>query len=330
MFWKVFLPNTILYLRLNDNIRVRRTTTKVTLLDVIGDGWSTDTMFTFRTGAVVVKLLPVMVQNHRRHDLWLSVLQRLLDHLEHTVPLLVRLQQEDDLDLCRIVPFDGVDGDGDVGDRGYVAVMGLVGLLLDHPWTSWPPCDPVDVEVSILTMKTFASLTSWTWSRRRQLWFQFLNLTNNKLSNSFVNWATAIFVSHSEKQSLILKPWITMFHFTKFCSITETIQWRLSFLDEKHSLIVTRLQLWISYDKHWTDSDSVSEEGGLTLPGLSAGLATHWRHPPHQTYFLTINIQVIMITGKMISRRHCGWCKSASMAKFCPSSVCEPVLAAPS
>ena len=55
-----------------------------------------------------------------------------MDHLEHAVPLLVRLQQEDDLNLGAIRSLDGIQGDGDVRHGGDVPVVGLESFLLHH------------------------------------------------------------------------------------------------------------------------------------------------------------------------------------------------------
>ena len=66
----------------------------------------------------------------------MPVQEALLDDLHHHIALLVRLEEEDDLNLGPILPLDRVDGDGDVrdgGHRGDVPVMGLEGLLLHHP-----------------------------------------------------------------------------------------------------------------------------------------------------------------------------------------------------
>ena len=124
------------YLRLYDDICIRGSPPEVSLLaDVGGEGGGgvADAVHALRARAVVVELLPVVVQHHRALDVRLPVQQRLLDDLEHDVALLVRLQQEDDLDLGPILALDRVHGDRDVRDRGDVAVVGLERLLLHHP-----------------------------------------------------------------------------------------------------------------------------------------------------------------------------------------------------
>ena len=120
------------YLRLDDHVRVGAASPDVSLLDLGSHALGANTVDTLRPRAVVVELLPVVVQDHRGHDVRLAVLQTFLDHLEHAVTLLVRLQQENDFDLSSISSLDGVQGDGNIRHGGYVPVMCLECLFLNH------------------------------------------------------------------------------------------------------------------------------------------------------------------------------------------------------
>ena len=121
------------HLGLDDDVSVRGATPEVSLLDLGGDALGADAVHAVRTSAVVVELLPVVVEHHGGLDVGLTVLETFVDHLEHAVTLLVGLQQEDDLDLGPILALDRVHVDRDVRDRGDVAVVGLERLLLHHP-----------------------------------------------------------------------------------------------------------------------------------------------------------------------------------------------------
>ena len=117
---------------MDDHVRVRAASPDVSLLDPGGDALGANTVDTLGPGAVVVELLPVVVENHRGHDVGLSVLQTLLDDLKHAVALLVRLQQENNFDLGSISSLDGIQGDGNIRHRGNVPVMCLECLFLNH------------------------------------------------------------------------------------------------------------------------------------------------------------------------------------------------------
>ena len=119
-------------LRLDDHVRVGAASPDVSLLDLGGDALGANTVDTLRPRAVVVELLPVVVEDHRGHDVGLAVQQTFLDHLEHAVTLLVRLQQENNFDLGSISSLDGIQGDGNVRHRGNVPVMCLECLFLNH------------------------------------------------------------------------------------------------------------------------------------------------------------------------------------------------------
>ena len=126
---------SLFYLRLDEDVGVRGAPPEVALLELAGDGGA-DAVDALGARALAVDLLPPMVEDAGPLDVRLAVQEALLDHLPHHVTLLVRLKQEDDLDLGPILPFDRVDGDGDVGDSGdggYVPVVSLERLLLHHP-----------------------------------------------------------------------------------------------------------------------------------------------------------------------------------------------------
>ena len=120
------------YLRLDDHVRVGASSPDVSLLDLRGDALGADTVDTLGPRAVVVELLPVVVEYHGRLDVRLAVQQTLLDDLEHAVTFLVRLQQENDFDLGSIRSLDGIQGDGNIRHGGYVSVMCLECLFLNH------------------------------------------------------------------------------------------------------------------------------------------------------------------------------------------------------
>ena len=120
------------HLGLDDDVSVRGATPEVSLLDLGGDALGADAVHAVRPSAVVVELLPVVVEHHGGLDVGLTVLETFVDHLEHTVTLLVGLQEEDDLDLGAICPLDGVQGDGDVRHGGDVPMVGLESFLLHH------------------------------------------------------------------------------------------------------------------------------------------------------------------------------------------------------
>ena len=120
------------YLRLDDHVRVGAASPDVSLLDLRGDALGADTVDTLGPRAVVVELLPVVVEDHGGHDVRLAVLETFLDDFKHAVTLLVRLQQENDLDLGSISSLDGIQGDGNIRHRRDVPVMCLECLFLDH------------------------------------------------------------------------------------------------------------------------------------------------------------------------------------------------------
>ena len=99
------------HLRMDYNVGVRGAPPDVSLLDLRCDALSADTVDTVRPRAVVVELLPVVVEHHGRLDVRLAVQQTLLDDLEHAVTFLVGLQQEDDFDFGPISSLDGIQCD---------------------------------------------------------------------------------------------------------------------------------------------------------------------------------------------------------------------------
>ena len=99
------------HLRMDYNVGVRGAPPDVSLLDLRGDALGANTVDTLGPRAVVVELLPVVVEHHGRLDVTLAVQQTLLDDLEHAVTLLVGLQQEDDFDFGPISSLDGIQCD---------------------------------------------------------------------------------------------------------------------------------------------------------------------------------------------------------------------------
>ena len=120
------------HLGLDDDVSVRGATPEVALLDLGGDALGADAVHAVRTSAVVVELLPVVVEHHGGLDVGLTVLETFVDHLEHAVPFLVRLQEENDFDLGSIRSLDGIQGDGNVRHGGNVPVMCFECLFLNH------------------------------------------------------------------------------------------------------------------------------------------------------------------------------------------------------
>ena len=120
------------HLGLDDDVSVRGATPEVSLLDLGGDALGADAVHAVRPSAVVVELLPVVVEHHGGLDVGLTVLETFVDHLEHAVTLLVGLQQENDFDLSSISSLDGIQRDGNIRHRGNVPVMCLECLFFNH------------------------------------------------------------------------------------------------------------------------------------------------------------------------------------------------------
>ena len=150
-----------IHLRLDEDVCVGGAPPEVSLLDLAGDGGAADAVGALRPRALGVELLPPVVVDAGPLNVRLAVQKALLDNLHHHVSLLVWLEKEDDLDLGPILPFDRVDGDGDVrhgGHGGDVPVVSLECLLLHHPEAG--PVSEQQQSRGVLTSGAGATLVS--------------------------------------------------------------------------------------------------------------------------------------------------------------------------